>query len=102
VSAAAEIDTQFWSVEDLNDGPQKFACTSLLRNALGQARRGEYRDCMVVTWDRRGRLSSYWTDSLPATQRIGALELLKAEVIEQLNLGVCSHEDDTDTDPGED
>ncbi len=102
MSAEAEIDTQFWSTEDLDGGSQKFACTSLLRNALGQARRGEYRDCMVVAWDRRGRLSSYWTDTLPATQRIGALELLKAEVIEQLNLGGCSHEDDTDATPGGD
>jgi len=101
VSAEAEIDTQFWAVADLDDGPRKFACTSLLRNALGQARRGEYRECMVVAWDTKGRLSSYWTDGLPATQRIGALELLKAEVVANLNAG-CSHEDDTDTDPGED
>ena len=102
MSADAEIDTQFWAVEELNDGPQKFAVSSLLRNALGQARRGEYRDCMVVTWDRKGRMSSYWTDGLPATQRIGALELMKANMIEQLAPSGCSHEDDTDTTPGED
>jgi hypothetical protein len=94
VSAEAELGSQLWTVEDLDNGPAKFACASLLRNALGAARRGEYRDCMVVTWDTKGRLSSYWTDNLPATQRIGALELLKAEAVAQVLAGDCSDEED--------
>lgn len=82
MSADAEIDTQFWSVDELNDGAQKFAVSSLLRNALGQARRGHYRDCVVLTWDHKGRMCSYWTDNMPVTQRIGALELLKVNLID--------------------